>query len=98
LKYKFLREVYEKGKQAFVSFIRAYSKHECSHIFQIKELDLVNLAKGFGLLHMPKMPEIQKDHKSIKFVQIEISTIPYKYLKIIFIITNYVLTYLYIKI
>jgi hypothetical protein len=37
----FKREVYEKGKQAFVSFIRAFSKYECSHIFQIKELDLV---------------------------------------------------------
>jgi ATP-dependent RNA helicase DDX55/SPB4 len=70
--------LYEKGKQAFVSFIRAYEKHECSHIFQIKELDLVELAKGFGLLHMPKMPEIKKEMKSIKFVDMDFSQIPYK--------------------
>ena len=71
-------ELYEKGKQAFVSFIRAYSKHECSHIFQIKELDMVGLAKGFGLLHMPKMPEIARELCKTKLSDIDTSTIPYK--------------------
>jgi ATP-dependent RNA helicase DDX55/SPB4 len=50
------RELYEKGKEAFVSYIRAYSKHECSHLFQI---NFGKLAFGFGLLHMPKMPELK---------------------------------------
>ena len=74
------RDLYEKGIQAFVSYIKAYSKHECSHLFKVKELDFVGLAKGYGLLHMPKMPEIKKsDTVSIKFIQdLDTSKIPYK--------------------
>lgn len=74
------RELYEKGKIAFVSFVRAYTKHECTHIFQVKELDLVQLGKGFGLLHLPKMPEIGKErHQEISpFFDIDVSTIKYK--------------------
>jgi ATP-dependent RNA helicase DDX55/SPB4 len=45
--------------KAFVSFVRAYSKHEASYIFRIKDLDLVGVAKGFGLLRLPKMPEMK---------------------------------------
>lgn len=74
------RELYEKGKIAFVSFIRAYTKHECSHIFQVKELDMVQLGKGFGLLHMPKMPELNKEKfKDLPpFYEVDVSTISYK--------------------
>ncbi|KAK4701255.1 ATP-dependent RNA helicase DDX55/SPB4, partial [Phenoliferia sp. Uapishka_3] len=53
------RDLHEKGTKAFVSFARAYSKHEASYIFRIKDLDLVGLAKSFGLLKLPKMPEIK---------------------------------------
>ena len=74
----FKREFYEKGKLAFVSYIRAYSKHECSHIFRLNELDYVKMAEGFGLLHMPKMPEIKKDLELKPFVQVDIKTIAYK--------------------
>jgi len=45
--------------KAFVSFIRAYSKHEASYIFRVKDLDLVGVAKSFGLLRLPKMPEMK---------------------------------------
>lgn len=45
--------------KAFVSFVRAYSKHEASYIFRIKDLDLVGVAKSFGLLRLPKMPEMK---------------------------------------
>ncbi len=72
------REFYEKGKVAFVSYIRAYTKHECSHIFRVKELDYVNMAAGFGLLHLPKMPEIKKFLEYKPFVEVDIKTIPYK--------------------
>lgn len=48
-----------QGTKAFVSFARAYSKHEASYIFRIKDLDLVGLAKSFGLLKLPKMPEVK---------------------------------------
>ena len=42
-----------------MSFARAYSKHEASYIFRIRDLDLVGLAKSFGLLKLPKMPEVK---------------------------------------
>eukprot|EP00050_Salpingoeca_kvevrii_P001960 m.184068 g.184068 ORF g.184068 m.184068 type:complete len:609 (-) comp10499_c1_seq1:65-1891(-) len=53
------RDVYEKGRVAFVSFVRAYKEHECSFIFMLKNLDLGKAATGFGLLHIPKMPELK---------------------------------------
>jgi ATP-dependent RNA helicase DDX55/SPB4 len=43
-----------------VSFVRAYSKHEASYIFRIKELDLIGVAKSFGLLRLPRMPELKE--------------------------------------
>ncbi|CAL1705033.1 unnamed protein product [Somion occarium] len=45
--------------RAFVSFVRAYSKHEASYIFRLTDLDLVGLAKCFGLLRLPRMPELR---------------------------------------
>ena len=42
-----------------MSFDRAYSKHEASYIFRIKDLDLVGVAKSFGLLRLPRMPELK---------------------------------------
>ena len=53
------REVYEKGLRAFVSFIQFYAKHECNLIFRLKELDFGGLAMGYGLLHLPSMPELR---------------------------------------
>lgn len=47
-----------QSMKAFVSFVRAYSKHEASYIFRIKDLDLVGVAKSFGLIRLPKMPEL----------------------------------------
>ena len=45
--------------KAFVSFVQAYSKHEASYIFRVKDLDLVGVAKSFGLLRLPTMPELK---------------------------------------
>jgi ATP-dependent RNA helicase DDX55/SPB4 len=39
--------------------VRAYSKHEASYIFRLKDLDLVGVATSFGLLRLPKMPELK---------------------------------------
>lgn len=46
--------------KAFVSFVRAYSKHEASYIFRIKDFDLVSAAKSYGLLRLPRMPELKQ--------------------------------------
>ncbi|KAI0362347.1 DEAD-domain-containing protein [Trametes cingulata] len=53
------RALHDKAAKAFVSFVRAYSKHEASYIFRLKDLDLVGLAKSFGLLRLPRMPELK---------------------------------------
>ncbi|KAF9453005.1 DEAD-domain-containing protein, partial [Macrolepiota fuliginosa MF-IS2] len=53
----------DQAVKAFVSFVRAYSKHEASYIFRIKELDLIGVAKSFGLLRLPRMPELQNANK-----------------------------------
>jgi ATP-dependent RNA helicase DDX55/SPB4 len=50
--------------KAFVSFVRAYSKHEASYIFRIKDLDLIGVAKSFGLLRLPRMPELKDRDRS----------------------------------
>ena len=44
---------------ALVSFVRAYSKHEASFIFRVKDLDLIGVAKSYGLLRLPRMPELK---------------------------------------
>jgi len=53
------RAHYDQAAKAFVSFIRAYSKHEASYIFRLGDLDLPGMAKCFGLLRLPKMPEFK---------------------------------------
>ncbi|KAJ2346695.1 ATP-dependent rRNA helicase spb4 [Coemansia sp. RSA 2618] len=72
------REIYERAKVAFVSFVQSYIKHEAMYIFRVKELPIIEIGKGFGLLHLPSMPELRGRPKS-KFVRYEIDTdtIPY---------------------
>ncbi|KAF9791195.1 DEAD-domain-containing protein [Thelephora terrestris] len=53
------RALHDQGAEAFVSFIKAYSKHEASYIFRIKKLDLIGVARSFGLLRLPRMPELK---------------------------------------
>jgi ATP-dependent RNA helicase DDX55/SPB4 len=51
--------VFVQGVKAYVSFIRAYTKHEASYIFRLKDLDLVGVARSFGLLRLPRCPELK---------------------------------------
>ncbi|XP_064603082.1 ATP-dependent RNA helicase DDX55-like [Liolophura sinensis] len=73
------RAMYEKGVRAFVSFVQSFGKHECRMIFQKKELNYGQLATGFGLLKIPKMPELKgKTISDFTPVDININSIPYK--------------------
>ncbi|KAL3155393.1 hypothetical protein ABBQ38_010952 [Trebouxia sp. C0009 RCD-2024] len=54
------RDVMDKGVKAFVSHIRAYKEHQCRFIFRLADMDLAQLATAFGLLQLPKMPELKK--------------------------------------
>ena len=53
------REIYESGIKAFVSYIRFYQEHQAKFIFRLKELDVPSLARTFGLLRLPSMPELR---------------------------------------
>lgn len=65
-----------QAAKAFVSFVRAYSKHEASYIFRIKDLDLVGVAKSFGLLRLPRMPELKDvDVECWEDAQVDVSVI-----------------------
>lgn len=51
--------LYDKCVRAFVSHIQAYRKHECNAILRLKDMDLGKAATGYGLLQMPRMPELK---------------------------------------
>lgn len=61
------RTIFDKGNRAFVSHIQAYSKHECSYILRVSDLNLGRVATGYGLLKMPLMPEL-KGQPAVDFV------------------------------
>ncbi|KAJ0266346.1 DEAD-box ATP-dependent RNA helicase 18 [Hirschfeldia incana] len=58
------RAVYEKGRKAFLSFVRGYKEHKCSYILRWKNLELGKLAMGYGLLHVPSMYEVKQQRLS----------------------------------
>ncbi|XP_053961829.1 probable ATP-dependent RNA helicase DDX55 homolog [Anastrepha ludens] len=53
------KDIFDKGTRAFVSHIQAYRKHECNAILRLKDLDLGRVATAYGLLQMPRMPELK---------------------------------------
>ena len=54
------RAIHDKAQRAFPSWVKAYSKHQASHIFRINELDWEDLGRAWGLLKLPKMPELKR--------------------------------------
>lgn len=59
------RALHDKAQRAFVSWVRSYSKHQASSIFRVADLDWSDLAKAWGLLRLPKMPELKNYDKSL---------------------------------
>ncbi len=51
------RTALEMGSTAFMAFLRSYKEHHCSYIFRYSDLDLGSVARGYGLLRLPKIPE-----------------------------------------
>ncbi|KAI9470954.1 MAG: P-loop containing nucleoside triphosphate hydrolase protein [Benjaminiella poitrasii] len=62
------RDIHDRALRAFVSWAKSYSKHEASYIFRVKDLDLGRLAMGFGLLKLPKMPELKAQQSKPDYV------------------------------
>lgn len=54
------RALHDKAQRGFVSWVRAYSKHQAGSIFRVADLDWTDLGHAWGLLKLPKMPELKK--------------------------------------
>jgi ATP-dependent RNA helicase DDX55/SPB4 len=54
------RALHDKAQRAFVSWVQAYSKHSASSIFRVQDLDWAELGLSWGLLRLPRMPELKK--------------------------------------
>lgn len=52
------RDVIEKSKRAFVSFVRSYKEHDLKYIFPFNKLDLGSVANSFFLRSIPRVKEI----------------------------------------
>ncbi|EGD72108.1 NUP98-DDX10 fusion protein type 1 [Salpingoeca rosetta] len=68
------RDIYEKGRLAFVSYIRSYREHKCNFLLKLSRLDLGMVANGFGLLDLPVMPELKKSKAAANFVPSDVDT------------------------
>jgi ATP-dependent RNA helicase DDX55/SPB4 len=73
------RAIYDKAQRGFVSWVRAYSKHTASSIFRVDGLDWAELGHAWGLLRLPRMPELKKweGDKSLG-VDMDFNTFAYK--------------------
>ncbi|KAG8427713.1 ATP-dependent rRNA helicase spb4 [Metarhizium acridum] len=73
------RAIYDKAQKAFVSWVRSYGAHQATSIFRVSDLDWIDLANAWGLLRMPRMPEL-KNWKGDKTLGVEMDwdTFAYK--------------------
>lgn len=75
------KNIFDKGTRALVSHVRAYSKHECNLLLRVQDLDLGKVATSYGLLQLPKMPEMKEKFRS-SFLgpseKINVNTLEYK--------------------
>ncbi|KAF3067208.1 ATP-dependent rRNA helicase SPB4 [Daldinia childiae] len=74
------RALHDKAQKAFVSWLRSYSKHTASSIFRIADLDWTDLGHAWGLLRLPKMPELRK-FEGDKFLGVKMDWNAYAYAK-----------------
>jgi ATP-dependent RNA helicase DDX55/SPB4 len=73
------RALYDKAQKGFVSWVRAYSKHQASSIFRVSELDWQDLGNAWGLLKLPSMPELKGwDGDRSLGVQLNLEDVKYK--------------------
>ncbi|ATY65405.1 DEAD-like helicase [Cordyceps militaris] len=54
------RAIHDKAQKAFVSWVRSYNGHQAASIFRTADLDWADLGAAWGLLRLPRMPELKK--------------------------------------
>jgi ATP-dependent RNA helicase DDX55/SPB4 len=73
------RALFDKGQRGFVSWVKAYSKHQASSIFRVSDLDWAELGNAWGLVRLPKMPELKKwDGDKTLGVKLDMAEYAYK--------------------
>jgi len=73
------RDIIEKSKKAFVSFLRSYKEHSLSYIFQFKDLCIGGVASGLFLLRIPRVKEILgKKVANFEQSSLDPSSVPFK--------------------
>jgi ATP-dependent RNA helicase DDX55/SPB4 len=71
------RDIYQLAQRAFVSWARSYLEHQATSIFRVADLDWADLAHGYGLLELPKMPEVRGLDRSLGLA-IDTENIPFR--------------------
>ncbi|EQK97806.1 hypothetical protein G6O67_005845 [Ophiocordyceps sinensis] len=73
------RLLYDKAQKAFVSWVRSYGAHQATSIFRLGDLDWADLGHGWGLLRMPRMPELKRwEGDKMLGIEIDWDTFEYK--------------------
>ncbi|KAG6017992.1 ATP-dependent rRNA helicase spb4 [Claviceps pusilla] len=74
------RAIYDKAQKAFVSWVRSYAAHQATSIFRVADLDWADLGHAWGLLRMPRMPELKtwKGDKTLGVADMDWDTFAYK--------------------
>lgn len=73
------RALHDRAKKAFVSWVRSYSQHQATSIFRVSDLDWQDLARGWALLKLPKMPELKNfDRRTVPVPEVNWDKYAYK--------------------
>ena len=58
--------IYDKAVNSFISYLRFYKENELKYIFDIRSLDIGNLANSFQLLKLPRLKIKEFQNETIK--------------------------------
>ena len=58
--------IYDKAVNTFISYLRFYKENELKYIFDIRSLDIGNLANSFQLLKLPRLKIKEFQNETIK--------------------------------
>ncbi|KAI1084879.1 ATP-dependent rRNA helicase spb4 [Whalleya microplaca] len=74
------RALHDKAQKAFVSWVRSYGKHSASSIFRVADQDWTDLGHAWGLLKLPKMPEL-RHFRGDKMLGVQVDWDAYAYMQ-----------------
>uniref|UniRef100_A0A0N5B9Y5 ATP-dependent RNA helicase n=1 Tax=Strongyloides papillosus TaxID=174720 RepID=A0A0N5B9Y5_STREA len=73
------RDALELVTRAYMSLVKALVSHDCQVVCKGKNMDLVGYANSYGLLRLPKLPELAKrDLSGFRRPNVKCSDVPYK--------------------